>query len=147
MSIEANKALARRVWDEVFNGRKLDLADELVAPDGVNHEVAPGIPARGPESLKAAVAWLTAAFPDLHAAIDDIVGEGDKVVLRMTVSGTHRGPFMGMAPTDRRFAHQQIHVVRIRDGQVVEHWAVRDDTTMQRQLHGEVSPTPVAVTA
>src|SRR6266545_510169 len=124
MSIEANKTLVRRIWDDVFNARNLALADELVAADGVNHEVAPGLPNRGPASLTAAVTWLTAAFPDLHVAIDDIIAEDDKVVVQLTMSGTHLGPFMGMAPTGRRFACQQIHVARVRDGQVTDHWAV-----------------------
>jgi steroid delta-isomerase-like uncharacterized protein len=145
MSLEANKALARRIWDEVFNDRNLALADELISPDGVNHEVGPGMPARGPDSLKAAVTWLTAAFPDLHMAIDEVLAEGDKVVLQTTMSGTHRGVFMGIPPTNRRFAHRHVHVVRIPDGSVVEHWAVRDDMAMLQQLG--VMPAPAGTPA
>jgi hypothetical protein len=76
MSLEANKALARRIWDEVFNNRDLALADELVAQEAVNYEAPPGVPNRGPESLKAAVRWLSKAFPDMHMAIDDVVARG-----------------------------------------------------------------------
>jgi ketosteroid isomerase-like protein len=136
MSIEGNKAIACRVWNEVFNQRKLSVADELVAADGVNYEAPPGIPDRGPESLKAAVNWLTAAFPDLHAAIDDVVAEGDKVVVLLTLSGTHKGPFMHIAPTGRRFAQRQVHMLRVRDDKVVEHSAIRDDVAMLKQLGG-----------
>ena len=134
MSLEANKALARRIWDEVFNNRDLGLADELVAPDAVNHEAPPGVPNRGPESLKAAVGWLSKAFPDMHMAIDDVVAEGDKVVLQTTMSGTHLGPFWGVEPTGKRFAQRHVHGVRIADGKVVEHWAVRDDLGFLQQL-------------
>jgi predicted SnoaL-like aldol condensation-catalyzing enzyme len=134
MSLEANKAIARRVWDEVFNKRDLALADELVAADAINHEAPPGVPARGPESLKAAVTWLSAAFPDMHMAIDDVIAEGDKVVLQTTMSGTHQGPFWGIAPTGRRFAQHHVHVVRLADAKVVEHWAVRDDLGFLQQL-------------
>jgi steroid delta-isomerase-like uncharacterized protein len=134
MSLEANKALARRIWDEVFNQRNLALADELVAPDAVNHEAPPDIPARGPESLRAVVTWLTAAFPDLHMAVDQVLAEGDKVMVEVTFSGTHRGPFMGIPATGRRFAQRQIHLVRIAGGKAVEQWGLRDDLGLLQQL-------------
>ena len=143
MSLEANEALARRIFEEVFNNRNPALADELIAQDGINHEAPPGVPARGPESLKAAVTWLAAAFPDLRMAIDEMIAEGDKVVLQTTFSGTHRGPFMGIAPTGRRFAQRQIHVLRILDGKAVEHWEVRDDLGMLQQLG--VVPAPAGL--
>jgi predicted SnoaL-like aldol condensation-catalyzing enzyme len=133
-SLEANKTLARRIWDEVFNDRNLVVADELVALDAVNHEAGPGAPARGPESLKAAVTWLSAAFPDVHMAIDDILAEGNKVVLQTTMSGTHHGSFMGIAPTGRRIAQRQVHFLRIADGKAAEHWAIRDDFAFFTQL-------------
>jgi steroid delta-isomerase-like uncharacterized protein len=142
MSLDANKNLARRIWAEVFNDRNLALADELVAPDAVNHEAGPGAPTRGPESLTAAVTWLSAAFPDMHMAIDDVLAEGDKVVLQTTMSGTHQGPFMGIAPTGRRFAQRQVHFLRIVDGKAVEHWAVRDDLGFMQQLGAAPVPAP-----
>jgi predicted ester cyclase len=134
MSLDANKSLARRIWDDVFNGRNLDVADELIAPEAVNHEAGPGASSRGPESLKAAVTWLSAAFPDVHMAIDDIVAEGDKVVLQTTMSGTHQGSFMGIEPTGRRFAQRQVHILRMQAGKAVAHWAVRDDLGFMQQL-------------
>jgi steroid delta-isomerase-like uncharacterized protein len=145
VSLEANKALARRVWEDVFNHRNLAAAEELVAPDAVNHEAPEGVPQRGPESLIAAVSWLTSAFPDLHVALEDIIAEGDKVVVQLTLSGTHRGPFMGMAPTHRRFAQRQIHIVRIQDGKIRENWALRDDMTMLRQLGFGNAPPAASV--
>jgi steroid delta-isomerase-like uncharacterized protein len=144
MSLEANKTLARRIWAEVFNDRNLALADELVAQDGVNHEATPpGIPERGPDNLRGVVVMLAGAFPDMHMAVDQVIAEDDKVVLQTTFSGTHRGSFMGMAPTGRRFAQRQVHIVRIQDGKIVEHWAVRDDLGMLQQL-GVAPPPPTA---
>jgi len=70
------------------------------------------------------VTWLSGAFPDMHMAIDDVVAEDDKVVLQTTMSGTHQGPFWGIPPTGRRFAQRHVHVLRIVDGKVVEHWDV-----------------------
>ena len=145
MSLDTNKTIARRIWTEVFNDRNLAIAAELVAPDAVNHEAGPGAPTRGPQSLAAAVTWLSAAFPDVHMAIDDVVAEGDKVVLQTTMSGTHQGPFMGIAPTGRRFAQRQVHFVRIADGKAVEHWAVRDDLGFMQQLGA--APAPALVRA
>jgi steroid delta-isomerase-like uncharacterized protein len=146
MSLDANKTLARRIWDDVFNNRNLGVADELVAPDAVNHEAGPGASSRGPESLKAAVTWLATAFPDVHMAIDDMLAEGDKVVVQTTMSGTHQGAFMGIAPTGRRVAQRQVHFLRIKDGKAVEHWAVRDDLAFVQQLGAAPGPSegPVA---
>jgi steroid delta-isomerase-like uncharacterized protein len=146
MSLDANKTLARRIWDDVFNNRNMGVADELVAPEAVNHEAGPGAPSRGPESLKAAVTWLSAAFPDMHMAIDDVLAEGDKVVLQTTMSGTHRGTFMGIAPTGRRFAQRQVHFLRITDGKAVEHWAVRDDLGFMQQLGAAPAPANAPTT-
>lgn len=140
MSLEANKALARRIWDDVFNDRNLASAEELVAPDAVNHEAPPGIDSRGPQSLRAIVTWLTSVVPDHHTAIDQVIAEGDLVVLQTTFSGTQQGSFMGVPPTGRRFAQRQVHIVRIRDGKAVEHWAIRDDLGMLQQLGA--LPTP-----
>jgi predicted ester cyclase len=75
-----------------------------------------------------------AAFPDVQFAIEDLLGDGDKVVIRNSFGGTHRGPFMGIAPTGRRVSQEQIHIVRVASGQIVEHWAVRDDLSLMRQL-------------
>jgi predicted ester cyclase len=143
MSLEANKALARRIWEEVLNGRNPRLADELIAPDAVEHETAPGINPRGPEGLKAVVAMLSTGFPDYHFAVDQLIAEGDKVAAQTTFSGTHRGLFMGVPPTGKRVAQRQMHIVRLLAGKVVEHWAVRDDLGAFQQL-GVIPEMPAA---
>jgi predicted ester cyclase len=93
----------------------------------------------GPASFKQLVTFYRSAFPDAEFTIEDVLADGDKVVMRNTFSGTHRGPFMGIAPTGRRVSQEQIHIVRVASGQVVEHWAVRDDLSLLQQL-GVVRP-------
>ena len=134
MSVEINKAIVRRMYEEVFNRRNLALADELAAPESLSHEAPPGMAATGPEALRQVVQLLTTAFPDHHTTIEDLIAEGDKVVVRATFSGTHLGVLLGILPTGRPFTQQQIHIVRITDGKIAEHWAMRDDLVMMRQL-------------
>lgn len=131
---EDNKALARRMYNEVINGGNLDLLDELVAEDFVEHEALPGQPTSGPAAPRAFFELFTAAFPDMQMTLDDLVAEGDKVVGRATVTGTHNGEFMGIPPTGKSFKVQAIDIVRVRDGQFVEHWGVTDQAAMMEQL-------------
>ena len=134
MSTEANKAQFRRTYEEMFNQGNLANVDELIAPDCINHEVPPGMNNRGPESARQVVMMLRTAFPDLHFTIEELVAEGNTVAARVTLSGTHLGPFMGMAPTGRSLRQAQVHFVRFRDGKGIEHRAVRDDLGMMQQL-------------
>ena len=137
---EANKAQFRRTLEEMFNQGNLAIADELIAPDCLNHEVPPGMNNRGPESMRQVVMMLRTAFPDLHFTIEELVAEGDTVVGRLTMSGTHLGPFMRIAPTGSSVRQAQMHFVRFRDGKGIEHRAVRDDLGMMQQLG--VIPAP-----
>jgi predicted ester cyclase len=116
-----NKAQFRRTYEELLNGGELSVADELVAPDFVNHEAPPGKD-RGPESMRGLATMLRTAFPDLHFTIEDLVAEGDTVAGRLTMSGTHEGPLMEMAPTGRSVRQDHMHIVRFRDGKALEHW-------------------------
>ena len=133
MSVEENKALFRRTYEELLNRADLDVADELVAPEFVNHEAPPGSD-RGPESMRGLATMLRTAFPDLHFEIEELVAEGDVVVGRLTMSGTHEGPLMGTPPTGHSVRQDHMHFVRFRDGKAVEHWGVRDDLGMMQQL-------------
>jgi steroid delta-isomerase-like uncharacterized protein len=134
MSSEANKTQYCRTLEEVFNQGDLDLVDELVAPDFLNHDVPPGMNNRGPDSTRQIVRMLRTAFPDLHFTIEELVTEADTVAGRVTMRGTHLGPFQGIAPTGRSFEQVHMHFVRFRDGKAIEHRAVRDDLGMMRQL-------------
>jgi len=141
ISEEANKTQYRRTFEEVFNQGNLAIVDDLVAPDFLNHEVPPGMNNRGPDSTRQVVTMLRTAFPDLHFTIEDLVAEGDTVAGRVTMSGTHLGPFQGIAPTGRSFQQEHMHFVRFRDGKAIEHRAVRDDLGMMRQLGLMAAPT------
>jgi steroid delta-isomerase-like uncharacterized protein len=134
-----NKATFRRTYEEFFNQRNDSIADELVAPDFINHDAPPGRN-RGPESMRGLAAWLRSAFPDLHFTVEELVAEGDTVVGRITMSGTHQGPFQGVPAPGRAIKQAQAHFVRFRDGKGIEHRAVRDDLGLMQQLG--VIPTP-----
>ena len=140
MSTEENKAQYRRTFEEMFNQGNLAIVDDLVAPDFLNHEVPPAMNNRGAESTRQVVTMLRTAFPDLHFTVEDVVAEGDTVAGRVTMSGTHLGPFQGIPPTGRSFQQAHMHFVRFRDGKAIEHRAVRDDLGMMRQLG--VIPAP-----
>ena len=77
---------------------------------------------------------LRTAFPDLHFTIEELVAEGDIVAGRLTMSGTHEGPLMGIPPTGRAVRQDHMHFVRFRDGKAVEHWGVRDELGMMQQM-------------
>ncbi len=77
---------------------------------------------------------LRTAFPDLHFTIEELVAEGDTVAGRLTMSGTHQGPLMGIPPTGRSVRQDHMHFVRFRDGKAIEHWGVRDELGMMQQL-------------
>lgn len=138
MSVEENKSLVRRAFDGL-NGHKLDNLDTFVHGDIMNHTAVPA-KQRGIENFKAVMNWLLTTVPDQHWSIEDMISEEDKVVCRITWSGTHQGEFMGIAPTGKRFSVEHIHIFRITDGKLSEHWAVRDDLNMIRQLGFVPSP-------
>ena len=145
VSLEDNKAVVRRHYEELFNNRNLDIAAEITAADYIEHGVAPLRSSRGQaadpvESLKGTVRWLTSAFPDLRIEVDDMIAEGDKVLAYITMRGTHRGEFQGLEPTGRTFEAKAMHLFRIRDGKAVEHWAVREDLPMLLQLGQTLVP-------
>jgi steroid delta-isomerase-like uncharacterized protein len=135
MSTEANKAIVVQLYEEVFNKGNLDLTDKLVAPNAVTHDpqLPPGAPGGAP-GLKAVVTMLRVAFPDDHHTIEDLIAEGDKVVARLTHSGTHQGAFLDLPPTGKHVSTTSIHIFRFADGQLVEHWASRDDIGLMQQL-------------
>ena len=134
MSAEQNKALARRVLEEMFNKGNLDAADELLAPDYVDHDPAMPEDVHGPEGFKQYVGAYRSAFSDLHVQIEDQVAEGDKVVTRWTGTGTHDGELAGIAPTGKRLTLPGMEIVRISGGKLVKGWEGYDSMNMMRQL-------------
>jgi predicted ester cyclase len=128
-----NKALIERLHEEVLNTGDLTPIEELVHPEYLNHNAAEGVP-RGRDGFRHTVRFLRDGFPDLRFALDDVIAEGDRVVVRCRFEGTQDGPFMGIPPTGRRVSVQHIHIYRVQDGMVAEHWACRDDVAGMRQL-------------
>jgi steroid delta-isomerase-like uncharacterized protein len=138
---EENKAILRRVNDEVFSQGNLDLVDELFSASYVLHD--PGIPGgelRGTESFKQQwVSMFRTAFPDLQLSIEDQVAEGDKVVTRYTGRGTHQGELMGIPPTNNEAVVSGIIVSRVSGGRIEEEWNSFDALGMMQQL-GVIPP-------
>ena len=138
MTLEENKAVVRRLFDLIQRG-DLDTMDELMAPDFANHAL--GRIQTGLEPWRAIFRVLRAAFPDETTTIEDLIAEGDKVVVRSTLRGTHQGSaplpmFAGIKPEGRPVEWQFIHIYRLRDGKIVEHWAQRNDFEVRQQLQG-----------
>jgi predicted ester cyclase len=130
---EENKQTTRRVLDELFEKGNLETADELIHPQFVNHEAPPGSP-QGPEGLRETISWLRDLWGPMHFEVEDEICEGDKVVARVMMHGRHVGEFLGREPTGKEFATKQIHIWRLEDGRVIEHWSVRDDLGQALQL-------------
>jgi steroid delta-isomerase-like uncharacterized protein len=132
MSIEGNKEVVRRYYEEVLNKGDLDALDELAALDYEEHDPLPG-QGTGRAGLRDRVAMLEQGFHP-QFTIEDLVAEGDRVVVRWTNSGTHVGEFMGIPPTERTFTIAGIDVHRLQDGKMAEHWHVVDQLAMLLQL-------------
>jgi steroid delta-isomerase-like uncharacterized protein len=131
---EQNKAIAARIPLEAFNQGKLDVIDEVIADNHVDHATRPpGVPS-GKEGLKVLVKSLRSAFPDLKIVIDLQVAEGDLVVQHASSTGTMKGEFAGMPPSGKTAKWEAIHISRIKDGKIVEHWMVQDQLSMLQQL-------------
>jgi steroid delta-isomerase-like uncharacterized protein len=137
LSEDANKALVKRFYEDVWAKGDLDVADELFAPDYVRHDFRPGNPA-GPEGQKEIARAFRAAFPDLSFEIDFLLADGDFVAGRWTATGTHLGPWAGLEPTGNPMRFSAINVFRFSDGKVVELWNHRDDLGLMEQLGAPV---------
>ena len=133
MSTEENKALVQRLMEEFVLKGNLAVADEILAADFVNHSPDPGTtPDR--EGLKQHVSTTRSAFPDLHGTFEDLIAEGDKVVVWGTLAGTHKGEFRGIPPTGKQFTASAITILRVVGGKVVERWNIADQLGMMQQL-------------
>ncbi|MGE3231769.1 MAG: ester cyclase [Hyphomicrobium sp.] len=125
-TLEANKALARRFYEEFWCKGNAEAADALVAEDVIQPQLPPGWPI-GREGFKQVVRLWRRGFPDMHEDIELLVAEGDWVIGRFRLTGTHRGPFYDLEPTGRRVDIHGIDALRIVDGRVVE-WIYQEDT-------------------
>jgi len=131
-----NKATFRRFQDATNTGDAELISktiDEIVEPDVLIRTPSP-IEATGAEALKEVFARLHRAFPDLHVTVEDVIAEGDRIAARNSVTGTHRGDYMGLAPTGRRVTYNEMFIVRFVDGRIAETWGVVDVFSQMKQL-------------
>ena len=129
MSTEQNKAVVRRFFEEVWNQRKLDIIEDIFAPNVVVN--------RHPTThaaIKQAITSRLTAFPDIHVTVEEQVAEGEKVSTRRTWRGTHQGVFRGIMPTGKQVTWAQISIVRFADGKVLEDWVAADELGLLQQL-------------
>ena len=137
MTLEQNKAIAQRFIQEVFVRQDERAADELTAPDFVPHSwpgVEPGV-----ESLKQAQRRVSAGLEDARMTVEDVIAEGDKVVVRLTSHGRHAGEFMGMPASGKAYDISEIHIFRIENGKVAEEW-IQSDMLGLLQQTGVIPP-------
>lgn len=133
MTLEANKQLCRDYFTAFLKGDK-DWWAKHISPDFVRHD--PGLPfeVRGPQGVAQLHDALMPAFPDMRLPLEDFVAEGEKVLVRLRVQGTHTGPFGDMAATGRKIDIGVLDLFQIRNGVLIEHWALLDNLGMLKQL-------------
>jgi predicted ester cyclase len=131
---QENEAVVRRAFDEIAQG-DLAVADEITAASFVRHDLGGTFPdVTGLEGLKRFVTALRFAFPDIQATLEDVISDGDRVVVRFTARATHKGHFQGIAPTGRRVEWAGINIYRVADGKIQETWQLADTLGLMRQL-------------
>ncbi len=143
MSTENNKKVVRRYYDEVLNAGNLALIDELAVAAYIENDPFPG-QGNGRADLKARVEAMLEAFSPCTFTIEDVVAEGDRVVVRWSSSGTHSGSLMGMPPTNRSYTISGIDIHRLTDGRMAEHWHVVDQLSQLQQLGVLPSQAPAS---
>ena len=139
MTPEEGAALINRFYDEGWNANNLDVYDELVTEDFVDHQAIPGLPP-GREGFKMLNSMFRSAMPDVWVTVDDIITDGDKVAARWTSTGTHQGDLFGIPPTGNAVKITATVVYRTENGRLAEGWINRDDVGLMRQLG--VIPSP-----
>jgi steroid delta-isomerase-like uncharacterized protein len=137
-SLDANKQLVLRFYDELWNRGNFDVADELVADDYVRHDLRPGDAPPGPAGQKEVAQRFRAAFPDVRLELAALVAEGDLVAARWTISGTHTGAWGDVAATGRHVRFTGVNFFRLAGGKIAEIWNVRDDLGLREQVGAPV---------
>lgn len=138
MSAAENKAIVSRFYDELWNDRILAVADELFAADCVTHQLRSGaepvgVP-RGPEAIKHHVADWIRGFPDLRFTVEEIIAEGDRVVSRSVLRGSHTGTWLGIPPTGKQIDIRMSVTHRIENAMIAEDWVLVEALGLFQQL-------------
>ena len=139
MSANENKTRVRSLYEQVFNQKNLAAIDDYFASTVVDHSLPPGVPG-GIEGVRLTIGMFLGAFPDLHLTVEDSIAEGDRVVSRWMLRGTHQGASLGMPPTGKHVTMPGISIVRMEDGKAVENWVIFDQMVMLQQLG--LAPVP-----
>jgi predicted ester cyclase len=139
MTAEDLKATVRRIFEEGFNNRKIELVDEIFSPNYVAHGLLPGVP-ESREGIKQTFNIFRTAFPDFNIKVEETIVEGDKVVARLSGKGTHQGAFMGVPPTGKEGSLTAIVIYHFSGDKIDEGWVQRDGLGLMRQLGAIPSP-------
>jgi steroid delta-isomerase-like uncharacterized protein len=129
---EENKILVLRAWEEIVNQRNLDAFDDFYAANVVHHE--PDKDLQGFEEVKRYIVMYFDAFSDMSVSVEDLIAEGDEVVIRYTYLGTHQGELQGVAPTNKHIEQEGITIHRIEGDKIVEEWTQNDNLSLLQQL-------------
>jgi len=135
MTTDTNKALVRRFITDVFEQGHVDVVDELCTDDFIGHTWGNA----DREGLKAAMARVAKGLADVRFVIDDMIAEGDEVAVRLTASARQVGEFMGMPPSGKTYEIGEIHIFRVADAKVAEHWHQFDSASLMKQLQGSAA--------
>ena len=133
--VTANKELVRRFYKEVYIDWNMALVDEVVSPQFTSHDWPKSSPA-GPEGFREFYSAIRSALPDARYEVDDLIAEGDKVVVRWRLLGTHKGDFRGIAATGREIALKGIAIYRVEGGKLLERWVVSDLHGLLEEIQG-----------
>lgn len=132
--IQSNEQIIKKYFNEAWNQGKLEVLDEIIAPNYINHTPGSPNPIPGPEGLKPIIASLRKAFPDLKFTIENMVISEEQVAIHCIMYGTHTGDLFGLPPTGKKVKVNQMQIERIKEGKIVEHWRQSDDLGMMKQL-------------
>lgn len=138
-NVQQNRRVVRRLYDEVFSKWNLAVIDELVSPEFLGHEMPPGFP-RGPKGFRQFYGGIRAAFPDVQLTVEDMIGEGERVVVRWRGRATHQGMFRGIPPTSAEVSFTGIAIYRLSNGKIVERWVEVDMLGLTDQLRAKAAP-------
>lgn len=130
---EQNKKICLTFLDEIHNKHNLDAIDTYVSKSVVSHDPMPEQKS-GIKGVKETMEIFRSAFPDKHITINDSMAEHDKVMVKLTCFGTYKGDFMGVPATDNPIEYEEVLIFRMKDGKIVEHWAVADAMALLQQL-------------
>jgi steroid delta-isomerase-like uncharacterized protein len=129
-----SKAIIRRLYEEVWNKRKLEVVSDIISPSHALHDNNSSGSSVGPEAYRAQVAVFLAAFPDLRFTVEDTVAEKDKVAASWTISGTHKGEYLGVRPTNKKISMDGITIHHIANGRIIDSYISSDFLGLMRQL-------------